>query len=223
MKLVSSICFAIFALFLNACSGISNSGSPNSVSVVTYEDSVKIIPSKTEPRELKDGYAYGKIEQCVHNEKAEQNLITQSSSYNHALLVGDTQNCKRYMWPKAISYYRKYYNDLTNDQIMDEFFKAISDDYVDMVRKARHQGIEFEIVISNLEKKVSYKDYTFIVFDVSSNLIMENLTAHSTSFDKTLGISENDGKNWWIIAINEETPNILSDFPQEVINEIMGY
>ena len=68
MKLVSSICFAIFALFLNACSGISNSGSPNSVSVVTYEDSVKIIPSKTEPRELKDGYAYGKIEQCVHND-----------------------------------------------------------------------------------------------------------------------------------------------------------
>ena len=72
-------------------------------------------------------------------------------------------------------------------------------------------------------KKITYNNYTFTVFIISSNLIMENLTAHSTSFDKTLGISENEGKNWWIIANNEETPNILSDFPQEVINEIIGY
>lgn len=223
MKLISSICSVVFVFCLSSCTGISTSESSNSVSVITYEDSVIITPSETKPRELKDGYAYGKIEPCIHSEKAEQNLIKQSYSYNHALLVGDTQNCKRYMWPKAITYYRKYYHDLTNDQIMDEFFKAISDDYVDMVRKARHQGIEFEIVISNLDKKITYNNYTFIVFNVSSNFIMENLTAHSTSFDKTLGISENDGKNWWIIAINEETPNILSEFPQEVINEIMGY
>lgn len=225
MKLVSSICLILFANLLSACTGMgtSHGEDSSSVSVITYEDTIVITPSKTEPRELKEGYAYGKIEPCIHNEKAEQNLITQSSSYNHALLVGDTQNCKRYMWPKAISYYRKYYHDLTNDQIMDEFFKAMSNDYVEMVRRARNQGIEFEIVISNFEKKITYKDYTFILFNVSSNLIMENFTAHSTTFDKTLGISENDGKNWWIVAVNEDTPNILSDFPQKVINEIMGY
>lgn len=216
--------FLITLISLSCISCGNKQGDNDDVAIFHYDKNVKIIPSKAKPHELNDGYEYGRFESCEYSGYPEKNLIEQFSSYNKALIVGDVQNCKKYVWPKSISYYKKYhYPNLSEDKILDDFLNDATSDFGKFYRYAHSQGALFEIVIPFLESKITYEDYIFIVFTASSNLIAENYAVHNTDYERTLGISENGGKNWWFIAINSMTPNILCDFPEKVVNEIMNY
>ena len=87
-----------------------------------------------------------------------------------------------------------------------------------------------DILVSGIDRKIELGDTILIVFSYTALFYIEAAEGeeyfHSTTEndDPTLGVSFNGGKNWYFIALNDETPNILRlRFSQSVINEIMGY
>lgn len=176
--------------------------------------------------ELPEGMEYGKIipPEFPDSMKAERNLLVQVAAYNSALLHGDVQSCAKYLYPDAFEYCRKYYPDFPDEEVMKEFFKDASGELKDMVAAWQRHGIDIQIVVCDFLRKVTYKDDIIIVFNVSTNFYSEEVYTHSTQIDKTIGISQNGGKNWWFMDDHEDLPTILSmHYNQDVVNAVMGY
>ncbi len=191
-----------------------------------YDDSVKVIDSPFSKKELPDGLEYGKIESPIFPDsmKVENNLLLQVAAYNSAFVHGDVETCTKYLYPDAFNYYRKFFPQFSDEAVIKELFSTVSGEMQDMVKDWAHNGIDYQITVSNLIKKVNYKDDVIIVFNVASNLLSEEVYVHTTNLDKTIGISHNGGKNWWIMDDIDELPTILEmRYPQEVINAVMDY
>ena len=221
------ICLFILQWGMNSCNGVSK--SLGSLDIYEYQDTVVIIPSpksKT-PDQLFNGkvrLALGKIQNYEGQDKIEKNLLSQIATYNSALMHGDKQNCVNYLYKDAIVYFRKYYHGFSDEAITDEFFKSISQSYIEQLNRFSEHGIEFSMVIPNLTRKIKQGDNVFIVFNITSNVCSESLYTHFLDYDQTLGISHNGGKNWCFITINEDTPNILRiRNSEEIIDAVMGY
>lgn len=220
-------CFFIlsFCIFLFSCSN-SQSSSSNDVDIYEYNDSINIIPSPKHKMELPEGMEYGKIipPEFPDSMKAERNLLVQVAAYNSALLHGDVQSCAKYLYPDAFEYCRKYYPDFPDEEVMKEFFKDVSGEMKDMVAAWQRHGVDIQIVVCDFLRKVTYKDDIIIVFNISTNFYSEEVYTHSTQIDKTIGISQNGGKNWWFMDDHEDLPTILSmHYNQDVVNAVMGY
>ncbi len=220
-------CLLILQWGMASCNSVSNAKDP--LEVHEYQDSVTIMPSpknKT-PNELFKGkvhLALGKIQNYEGQDKIEKNLLSQIATYNSALLHGDEQNCVKYLYKDAIVYFRKYYHGFSDEAITDEFFKSISQSYIEQLNRFSEHGIEFSIVIPSLTRKIKQGDNIFIVFNITSNVYSESLYTHFPDYDQTLGISHNGGKNWCFITINEDTPNILRiSNSEDIIDAVMGY
>ena len=94
---------------------------------------------------------------------------------------------------------------------------------IGQINRFRNHGVELEIVVSRIIKKVTQGDNIFFVFEIVSNMYNDNLQLHTTP-DLTLAISINGGKNWTFSAMNNDTPNILRvSFSDEVVDSVMGY
>ena len=221
------ICLFIFQWEMTSCSGVNNSHA--SIDVYEYQDTVAIIPSPQNKAvdKLFNGnvhLALGKIQNYEGQDKIEKNLLSQIATYSSALMHGDKQNCVKYLYKDAIVYFRKYYHELSDETITDEFFKSISQSYVEQLDRFGEHGIEISMVIPNLTRKIRQGDNVFIVFNITSNVCSESLYTHFSEYEQTLGISHNGGKNWCFITINEDTPNILRiSNSEDIIDAIMGY
>lgn len=220
-------CLLIIQLGMSSCNNDSNLKDP--IEVYEYQDSVTIIPSPKNKSQDELSFdnvrlGLGKIQNYEGQDKIEKNLLSQIATYNSALLHGDKQNCVNYLYKDAIVYFRKYYHGLSDVAITDEFFKSISQSYVEQLNRFGEHGIEFSMVIPNLTRKIKQGDNIFIVFNITSNICSESLYTHFPDYDPTLGISHNGGKNWCFMTINEDTPNILRiSNPEDVIDAVMGY
>ena len=221
-----AMCLIIFQLGMTSCNGVNNSHA--SIDVYEYtEDTVSIIPSPRNSDKLSNSkihLALGKIQNYEGKDKIEKNLLSQIATYNSALMHGDKQNCIKYLYKDAIIYFRKYYQEFSDEAITEEFFKKISRSYVEQINRFREHGIELSLVIPNFTRKIQQGDNIFIVFNVTSNVCSKSLYTHMADFDPTLGISHNRGKNWSFLTINEDTPNILRiSNSDDVIDAVMGY
>jgi len=221
------ICLFILQWGITSCNGVGNVQAP--LEIYEYKDTVVIIPSpknKT-PGQLFNGkvrLALGKIQNYEGQDKIEKNLLSQIATYNSALIHGDKQNCVKYLYKDAIVYFRKYYHGFSDEAITNEFFKSISQSYVEQLNRFSEHGIEFSMVIPSFTRKIKQGDNLFIVFNITSNVCSESLYTHLTDYDQTLGISHNGGKNWCFITINEDTPNILRiSNSEDIIDAVMGY
>ena len=221
------ICLFILQCGITSCNGVGNVQAP--LEIYEYKDTVVIIPSpknKT-PGQLFNGkvrLALGKIQNYEGQDKIEKNLLSQIATYNSALMHGDKQNCVKYLYKDAIVYFRKYYHGFSDEAITNEFFKSISQSYVEQLNRFSEHGIEFSMVIPSFTRKIKQGDNLFIVFNITSNVCSESLYTHLTDYDQTLGISHNGGKNWCFITINEDTPNILRiSNSEDIIDAVMGY
>lgn len=226
-QLLLVVCLLILQWGMISCNGVNKAKS--SIEIYEYHDTVAITPSpksKT-PDELFNGkvhLALGKIQNYEGQDKIEKNLLSQIATYNSALLHGDKQNCVKYLYKDAIVYFRKYYHGFSDETITDEFFKSISQSYIEQLNRFSEHGIEFSMVIPNLIRKIKQGDNVFIVFNITSNVCGKNLYTHFPDYDQTLGISHNGGKNWSFITINEDTPNILRvSNSEDIIDAVMGY
>ena len=176
--------------------------------------------------ELPKGLKYGKVlcPEFPDSMKIENNLLRQVASYNSALLHGDVKTCGSYLYPDAFEYCKKYYPNFPDKEVMKEFFKDMSGNLQETLKNWKKNGVNFQIIVYNLEKKITYDSDVIIVFNVTSNMCSDNVYIHSVEMDKTIGISQNGGTNFWVMNNHEDLPSILSmHYPQEVVNAVMGY
>ena len=150
-------------------------------------------------------------------------MLSQFASYNTALLRGDFDNACRYQYKDAVKYFRKFYPGESDDNIMRIFFASVSEEMVQTINKYRDNGINLDIVVSRILRKVSQGDDVIYVFEIVSNMVGEKLQLHTTP-DKTIAVSANGGKNWTFNAVNEDTPNIMRiSYTEDIIDKVMGY
>ena len=214
-------------MIIQSCSysGSSNSDSSN-VTTVVYTDSINLDKSPKGKKTLPEGLAYGKIipPSFPDSMKVENNLLSQVATYNSALMHGDVNTCSSFLYPDAFEYCRKYYPDFPDEEVIKEFFKDISGGLQEALKTWTKMGVEPQIVVTNIERKIVYKDDIIVVFNVSLNMCSDDVFIHSTDLDKTIGISHNKGKNWWFMNNHEDLPTILKKrYNQDVVNEVMGY
>lgn len=215
--------FIVICLVFLSC---SHSAGFDELVVTEYAETPTIVKSPKSKRELPDGLEYGKVLPPVFPDsmKVENNLLRQVATYNSALLHGDVNTCGKYLYPDAFDYCRKYYPDFPDEEVMKEFFKDMSDDMQEALMVWEKNGVDFQILVYNLEKKIKYKDDIIIVLNVTSNMCSEDVFIHSTELDKTIGISQNGGTNFWFMNNHDDLPTILAmHYPQNVVNAVMGY
>ena len=185
-----------------------------------YKPNIKECKSN---KELPNGAFLGEVIQYEGMDKMEKNMISQFGSYNLALLRGDFDNASRYQYKDAITYFRKFYPGEPDEQIMRNFFSSVSEEMVQTIRKYQEHGIELNIVVSRIVRKVTQGDNIIYVFEIVSNMIGDKLQIHMSP-EETIAVSTNSGKNWTFNTVNEDTPNILRvSYSDELVDKVMGY
>lgn len=212
----------VSAILLSLFIGCGNTGTKSNINVEEFNDSVSIIECITDKKNP-DGFNLGQVVDCKGNNKEEENMLSQFRSYNLALLRGDIDNAIHYQYPDAAKYFKKYYLGESNDVVMRKLFEDLSMQTIEGVKRFESHGIEINIVVSRLIRKVTYGENIFYVFEIVSNMVSDNLQLHTTP-DLTLAVSSNNGKNWTFNAMNDDTPNILRiSFSNEIVDKVMGY
>lgn len=207
----------ILLLLLVSC--VNNQGS----NISHQQKRSSINRQNQEKPPLPDGWEYGKISEVQGSDKTEINLLSQLNTYNKALLRGDIDNAKIYLYSDAIRYFRKYYTKLGDDEIAEEFFKSVSDEYQATIQVLEEKGVIVELLPISLIKKISDGNNLIYLIDTSLTAYNEKVSIY-TSPETILGISINQGKNWTFITRNSDSPNILRfRFNENVINQIMEY
>ena len=217
---MKKIIFLVMAAALAGLVGCNPFGKGD-IKVTEYKDSVVVIPSP-EKQNLPKGLLLGKVQSAEGKDKAEKNMLSQFASNTRAMLCADRDNIMIYLYPDAVTYYRKQNPDLSYSELEDAMFGKICDS-LSRVQNMSNHGIHVEIVVSTLERRVQRGDDIFIVFNVTGNLCGNILYAYMPKYESTLGISSNGGKNWSFMRIYEDTPDILRiSYPDEVVNAVMG-
>lgn len=216
------ILLLMISLCMVSCNNVGNNSSQQEAVVEEYNGEMKIVECKSD-KKIPDGLTLGKVVEFKGNTKEEANMLSQFKSYNTALLRGDIDNAKHYMYKDAVAYFRKFYPGMGDDAISNKFFESVSKEMVGQIRRFESHGVELEMVVSRIIRKVTQGDNIFYVFEIVSNMFNDNLQLHTTP-DLTLAISSNCGKNWTFNAMNEDTPNILRvSYSDDVVDKIMGY
>lgn len=202
--------------------GCGNTNSKSNVEIEEFNDSVSVIECVTD-KKIPDGFTLGRVVDCKGHSKEEENMLSQFRSYNSALLRGDIDNAIHYQYPDAAKYFKKYYPGESYDGVMRKLFEDLSMQTIEGLKRFESHGIEVNIVVSRLIRKVTYGENIFYVFEIVSNMVSNNLQIYTTP-DLTLAVSSNNGKNWTFNAMNEDTPNILRiSHSNEIVDKVMGY
>lgn len=206
-------------LFLLLVSCVNNQGS----NISHQQKRSSINRQNQEKPPLPDGWEYGKISEVQGSDKTEINLLSQLNTYNKALLRGDIDNAKIYLYSDAIRYFRKYYINMRDDDIVDEFFKDASDVYLAIRQTFEEKGVLVDIFPIGINKKISDGNNLLYLIDISTTVYNEKISIY-TSPETIIGISINQGRNWTFITRNSDSPNILRfRFKENVINQVMEY
>lgn len=206
--------------FLTLCSCSGTSESKIICEEFNAEPTIKMCNSK---KELSDGAYLGEVIAYQGKNKIEMNMLSQMKSYNSALVRGDYDNACHYLYPDAVKYFKRFYVGESDDNIMRHFFSCVTKDMVQTINNYENHGINIDIVVSRIIRKVTQGDNIIYVFEVVSNLTSPKLQIH-TNPNQTIAISTNSGKNWTFNDINEDTPNILRiSYSNDVVDAVMGY
>ena len=176
---------------------------------------------------MPDGVYHGKVEQYVGQNQIEKNLMSQINTYQKALLRGDIDGAASFLYPDAINYFRRFYpQDFTDNAIIREFYKSMSETVIKMIQEYKNHGIDLEMIVSGIDRIIETDNAIFAVFGLTMQMYNETAQGEKyihilpTSEDYTVGISFNNGQNWFFIALNDDTPNILRlKFSNEIITK----
>ena len=232
IRLMHKGVIAVVCLFtqttLTSCE--TNTNRNNSVILSTNNDATierynynLNVKSCSSDKMIPPGYSLGEVLEYSGVDETEQNMLRQFRSYNNALLRGDIANAKIYQYPDAIQYFKKFYPGYDDDMVLNEIFKAASDEMINGIKRYRDHGIDIEMVVGRMKRKITYGQSIFYVFDIYSNMKNEKLQLHTTP-DETVAVSFDNGHVWTFNAVNDDTPHILRlRYPNNVVNMIMGY
>lgn len=212
----------MYALGLLITIGCTNFSQADKVEVELFNDSITIIECKSE-KQLPPELFLGQVMDCKGHSKEEDNMLSQFRSYQNALKRGDIDNAMLYQYPDAAKYFKKYYPGESDNDVMRKLFEDMSMELIEQIKRFESHGVELNVAVSRLVRKVSQGSNIFYVFEIVPNMINENLQLHSTP-GLTLAVSTNGGKNWTFNAMNEDTPNILRiSYSNEIVDKVMGY
>lgn len=219
MKNTTSYLILIFSVILTglmSCGGNLNNNK--------YSESEEVL------EELPEGYYLGKAVQYVGKNKAESNLISQINTYNKALSRGGIDGASVFMYPDVIKYFKKYYNeDISNSDVIRNVLGYLSNMMIEAETKTEKLGGEVEFIVCEIKRTIKTDNAILCVFAPTiqyyyPNKVEKYLSISPAEDEYNLGISFNEGKNWYFMSINEDAPNILRErFDQSVINQIMNY
>lgn len=218
MRNLRNIFLLSVIMYCSSCSDVQK----NKVECEEYDTQVVIKECKSD-KKLPNGVFLGAVIPYEGKNKVEKNMISQFGSYNIALLRGDYDNACRYQYQDAVKYFRKFYPGENDETIMRNFFASVSDEMVQAIKRYQEHGIELNIVVSRITRKITQGNNIIYVFEIVSNMIGNKLQIH-TSSEETIAISTNGGQNWTFNTVNEDTPNILRvSYSEDVVNKVMGY
>lgn len=194
----------------------------------------KVDDVKTETNEekkLPEGYYWGEVKSYIGKDRIEKNLMSQISSYNKALLRGDIESASNYFYSDALEYLKKYYpEDYMDEDILNELLKDVSDKASRLYQEYRKTGMDIQFIVCNIDRTIKTESAILCVFGITVQTYYDMAKGEKyfhkvpEKDDYILGLSFNNGQNWYFIALNDDTPNILrSKFSNEVIIEVMGY
>lgn len=212
MKTCSSI--IITAIIIAVFTSCSNSSKKN-------EETSDTIAIKTES--VPDGYVLGKAVEYKPKNKSESNLINQFHTYMAAVFLGDFESASKYLCDDAFNYFKKQLGEEKDKKsIIQELFKGA----VNASNVYKNNNIEMQLVVCDIIRSVNFGETQIKVFTGAMNLITEkkSINTYDENEPPTIAISNNSGRNWTFMAINDNTPTILSmRFNQEEVSSIMGY
>ena len=219
--LVSIVAICVF----NSCNNVNK--SDNEAKITKPDLSNNLTQKGEQQKPLPESYFWGKVKPYAGKNKIEQNIMSQITTYMNALYRGDIEGAADFLYPDAITYFRKYYpNYFTDRDIIREFYKDISDSFIEGLRGYKQRGMEIEFIVAKIDKIIETDAAILCVFGLTIQVGKGDKYFYivPTKDDYTIGISLNMGKNWYFIARNEDTPNILRlKFSNEVITKIMDY
>ncbi|MBR5957059.1 MAG: hypothetical protein IKZ99_01705 [Salinivirgaceae bacterium] len=206
----------------NSKANTVTSSTNNVAAIENYNYVVNIKPCSSD-KMIPQGFSLGEVLEYTGVDDTEQNMLRQFRSYNSALLRGDVANAKTYQYPDAIQYFKKFYPGYNDDMVLNEFFKAASGEMISGIQRYRDHGIDIELVVGRMKRKITYGQSIFYVFEIYSNIKNEKLQLHTTP-DETVAVSFDNGHVWTFNAVNDDTPHILRlRYPNNVVNMVMGY
>lgn len=221
MRILKIITLFVTLFLLYSCSEVQ----AQSAQIVFRRYAINLsIESSNYSKRLPKGLKAGRVRPFKANDKVEQNMLRQFATYNAALLIGDFDNAMRYVYNDAAKYFKKYYPSLNDYEIKRGFFES-SNETIEIYKKYQEYGIELNSVVGRLLRKIKQGDKIVFVFEMYMNLIYEdNRSVYYSTPEIVVGISENLGRNWSFITMNEDTPNILRlSFTNEFVDKVMDY
>lgn len=228
-KIFLAISFATLTMFTISCS--QTKSKPNTetvkIEVTKYNDSVTITPAQNEERELKDGFAYGFVENVSKTYGEEESaMINAFSQYTENLKNGDIKSCKKYFDYDMFLYFKKLAQQEGEVINMDDFVESMSSRIKEMYEGLTRSEMQLKFSLACLDRRINYGDYIFIIFSNTMNIIdKDNLAVHLIPFETTVGISKDKGLTWAFVGLEDDSfPSIYAGvYPQEVIDAIMNY
>lgn len=220
--IVSTICVLFCLLFLSCTQG-------NGPIVTNYDNYIKTQKSPNEPLPLLEQQPYlsfGKLEQASFPDtmKVEHDLMYQIAAYNNAIIHGDIETCRSYIYPDAIRYIKNQHNGLSDNDVFKQYMKDFSRQLQNMITTCEKNGIEVSLVVPNLVRKIQIGSDIIIVYNTTTNFCSEYVYTYNNEFGQDIGISYNNGVDWYFFNGNEDAPTILKmRYSQEVVNLVMGY
>lgn len=191
--------------------------------IQNYCDTVSTIPSPENDIDLPDGLSYGNYKNRNSGEvKEDRNLLSQYSTYVQALLLGDINACKKYLYRDAFEYHKKEFPLLSEKDIWSQYFKNISkakllSDY------AARSNMDVAAVIPLFDKKIVCNEIIIVSFKSSIQFNSRKYYIKYDILEDCIAFSDTGGKHWEFITVNEDTHGILSlKFSRDVILELMG-
>ena len=180
----------------------------------------------SEKQELPPGYAFGKVEAYIEKNRIEKNMMSQVNSYLGALSAGDINGASSYVYPDIIPYFKKVYPEV----IINDFLKETSNMMMEKTQNFENYGMELEVLVHKIDRTIETDKAILCILGMTTQVYNENakgekyINTSPTEDDYTVGVSFNGGVNWYFMAFNDDTPNILRlRFTQDVINKVMGY
>jgi hypothetical protein len=179
---------------------------------------------------LPEGYHWGQAKPYVGKDIIEKNIIRESSNYYKALLNGDIKRASNYIYPDVITYNKKYHpNDYIGDDIINEAIKFLSDHLIKLNKGYSDYGMEIDFIVCKIDKIIEAHEAILCAFGITTQVYYDKYKGekyfHSTlSYeDYQIGVSLNNGNDWYFMTLHENVSNILQlRFSKDIISQIIN-
>lgn len=178
--------------------------------IQTYNESAELLPTEKGPYPIPEEMVYGRVkDRDSGGNKDEDNLIRQYKAYVSALTMRDIESCKRYTFKDAVSYHKKEFPNLSEQEIWEQYFSNITE-IGTLSDLAAREDWDIVACVPVFFDKVSSQNEIFITFGSTICIDAKKFAMTINKLEKCIAHSSNGGKNWEFITLNSDSEGILS-------------